>query len=119
MDQTMTSRPIEPSEHALLHRLLSADFPGREQLIEQVRSATVAPIDGDGSLRFVVDKATEAGVTKRIPVEAQCVDSDGISIHALLHVVDGQISELEIYKDDSSSVLREVNVNEWEILVMD
>jgi len=115
----MPYRPPKPSELALLHHLLSVDFPGKEQLLEQVQCATVLSIDGDGSLRFAVDAITESGVTKRIPVEAQCADSDGILIHALLHVVDGQISELEIYKDDSSSILKKIDENEWEVIVTD
>jgi len=87
--------------------------------LAQVQNATVVPIDSNGSLRFIVDSSVKAGVTKRIPVEAQHLDSDGIWVHALLHVVDGQISELEIYKDDSSPLVSDVDVNEWEILTMD
>ncbi|MDA1054570.1 MAG: hypothetical protein O3C40_29415 [Planctomycetota bacterium] len=115
----MSSRPIEAPEFALLQRLLSATVSGKEQLIEQVRGARVESIDNNGSLRFIFESAPKAKVTKRIPVEAQCLDSDGMWIHALLHVLNGQISELEIYKDDSSPVLREIDVREWEILPMD
>ena len=111
----MTIRPIETSEHAFLRKLLSVTFSGRDQLAEQVECASVHPIDHNGSLRFTVNSNAIAPVTKRIPVEAQCLDSDNVAIHALLHVVDGKISELEIYRDDSQPILRNVEVNEWEV----
>lgn len=41
---------------------------------------------------------------ERIPVEAELPDNDGVSIHVLLHVVNGLLAELEIYKDDLSPI---------------
>jgi hypothetical protein len=38
------------------------------------------------------------------PHGGKCKDIDSIHIHVLLHVVDGFMNELEIYKDDSSRV---------------
>ena len=37
-------------------------------------------------------------------------------IHYLLHVVDGTMSELEVYKDDSSRVLRQVDPEEVTVM---
>jgi hypothetical protein len=47
-----------------------------------------------------------AVVEKRIPVEADAVDEDGIHVHFLLHVVKGFAKELEVYKDDGSPIRR-------------
>ena len=43
-------------------------------------------------------------------------DADGVSIHYLLHVVDGMINELEVYKDDSSRVRRQVQPEELTVM---
>jgi hypothetical protein len=45
-------------------------------------------------------------ITKsRIPVEGEVEDVDGTIIHILLHVVDGRVKDLQVYKDDSSAVV--------------
>ena len=41
-----------------------------------------------------------ADVVRRIPVEAESFDGEGATVHLLLHVVEGQINELEIYRED-------------------
>ncbi|HKI03790.1 MAG TPA: hypothetical protein VKK31_17550 [Thermoanaerobaculia bacterium] len=43
-------------------------------------------------------------VPRRIPIEKHFKDSDGVMIHILLHVVEGLVSELEVFKGDSSRV---------------
>lgn len=47
-----------------------------------------------------------AKVIRRIPVEAEAEDSDGATIHLLLHVVDGYMKELELYRDGVGAVKR-------------
>jgi hypothetical protein len=44
-------------------------------------------------------------VRRRIPVEASYPDADGVVVHVLLHVIDGRLDELEVYREDSGSVL--------------
>ena len=63
-------------------------------------------IDEYGSLRFDVKTDIKAPVIKRIPVEAETEDADGVPIHLLLHVVDGKVAELEVYKDDGSPITK-------------
>ncbi|MCB9938856.1 MAG: hypothetical protein H6823_11475 [Planctomycetaceae bacterium] len=113
----MPFRPLRQDERDLVSRLLAIEFLGRQQLLAQLTSATVEPIDLNGSLRFEVHEDTHADVSKRIPVEAHCLDSDDVCIHALLHVLNGRLSELEIYKDDSTPVVRAIDAEEWEIVV--
>jgi hypothetical protein len=115
----MILRTLSETERQLLERLLSVDVPGRPELLLQVKEALVKPIDGNGSLRFVIKSDVVAPVARRIPVEAQCQDNDGMWIHALLHVVNGKISELEIYKDDSSPVIKRPTRDEWDLVVLD
>jgi Domain of unknown function (DUF6984) len=44
-------------------------------------------------------------VKVRVPTESEYVDADGVPVHVELHVVDGVMSELDIYKEDSSPVV--------------
>ncbi len=92
-------------EKKLLNRMLGADFTGKKEIMYQVENCQVRKIDFEGSLELKPNlECKPALVTKRIPVEAYGVDEDGIHIHVLLHVINGFIKELEIYKDDSSSI---------------
>ena len=91
-------------ERALFSRLLERPFPGNAQLAEQLQNALVRQIDDEGSLGIQVRQPAKAEVFHRIPVEAECEDSDGIKLHLLLHVVNGVAEELEIYKEDGSPI---------------
>jgi hypothetical protein len=97
-------RALTSYEHSILERLLSAAFPGRDQLRNQLKVATAKSTNVDGVLFLQCDPILSANVKSRIPTEGQCADVDGIMIHMLLHVVDGTMKELETYKDDGSKV---------------
>jgi hypothetical protein len=114
----MTSyRSLGDWERRIILRLLSAaPFPGRDELIAQVENASALPIDEDGSVSLRPSIAQKAVVTTRIPVEGEAQDADGVSIHYLLHVVDGVINELEVYKDDSSRVRRQAQPEELTVM---
>jgi hypothetical protein len=92
-------------EHAIFKRLLSEPFPARETIASQLKSPSVRLIDENGSLEFKVQDV-DMGHGREIPVEAEVPDEDGMMIRFLLHTIDGNIVELEVYKDDSSPVLR-------------
>jgi hypothetical protein len=103
-------RALEPREVAVLDLLLATDFPGRSELAAQARSALGRRIDREGSLRFQAD-GPEAKVRERVPVEGRYYDDGSGSgphkpaVNLLLHVVEGRLHELEIYKDDGSAIL--------------
>jgi hypothetical protein len=105
-------------ERSLLERLLEAQFPGRDELAPMVRNVLVRTIDEDGGLQLQSEVSGEAPVVKRIPVEAEAKDSDGFRVHALLHVVGGKPTELEIYKDDGSTVKRMPAASAFELIVL-
>ncbi len=105
-------------EQTLLQRLLEAEFPGKEQLAPMVRDMLVRPIDEAGSLELRTQANTRATVIKRIPVEAEAKDKDGVTIHVLLHVVDGRPIELEIFKDDSSRIKHMPLPSAFELIVL-
>ena len=105
-------------ERALLNRLLEASFPGRDELALALGDVEVNTIDENGSLQLHSTAINQIPVVKRIPVEAEAADEDGITIHVLLHVIQGRPSELEIYKDDSSPVKRMPAPSKFELLVL-
>jgi hypothetical protein len=58
---------------------------------------SVTGLDANGSLRLSTHVPTPAIVDRRIPIEGSYVDSDGVRVHVLLHVVDGYLEEFEVY----------------------
>jgi hypothetical protein len=98
-------RPPAAAETALLQWLLNADYQGAEVLVRQLATTLVEPIDGDGSLRLHPVNSTPATVSRRIPVEATYTDADGVQVHVLVHVVNGVLDELEVYREDSGPVV--------------
>jgi hypothetical protein len=98
-------RPLTVDEEKVLMKLLNEDFPGRDALLVQAATLKVRQIDAEGSLQLAPGPAAPtAGVEGRVPVEGVFTDDDGINVNVLLHVVDGSLAELEIYKDDLTAI---------------
>ncbi len=116
---TSQPRRLNEIERQLIGRLLEANFPGRDTLLEQVDHSLVTPFDTDGSLSFDVQTTVAANVTWRVPTEGEFKDADGVTIHVLLHVVNGFINELEIFKEDGSAVVRMPNPSELQVIHLD
>jgi hypothetical protein len=103
-------RPITDAERTVFLKLLELDFPGRDELKAQLEGLLAKTIDEDGSLMLKVQSDSRARLKYRVPVEARCPDADTRSetdphVQLLLHVVEGKLFELEIYKEDSSPIL--------------
>ena len=113
--------PREPDEREreVLAALLSADFPGKAALLVQASNVKVRRIDRNGSLALVPEPtAPRAEVVRRIPVEAESDDRDGVRVHVLLHVLDGYLTELEIYRDDSAPLQRDLEPANFRLIVL-
>src|SRR5579863_10548520 len=113
-----TYRGLVDWEERLINRLLTAEFPGRREITEQLRNSLARTIDREGSLAFQLRTEILAPVENRIPVEAEAKDIDGQRIHALLHVAKGRTVELEIYKEDGSPVQQMPPSQDWEVIVL-
>jgi len=104
---TGSYRPLTDWERRIILRLLlESPFVGRDALLAQLDDVVGQSIDEDGSVSLNCSSELKASVKTRVPVEGEAGDLDGMMIHYLLHVVDGRMNELEVYKDDSSRVLR-------------
>jgi hypothetical protein len=101
-------QPLTYEAAGILQALLSEPFAGRDALIKQLVGCHAHPIDGNGSLALRPGQAPRANVEYRVPVTGLTTDSDGVGIEVLLHVVDGYLDELEIYRHDGGQLLRPV-----------
>jgi hypothetical protein len=107
-DKPPSWRKLTEAERRLLDRLLSNPFAGRDELATQVELATISRIDSEGRLQFRTT-GPDAPVAQRVPVEGSYLDGStdpfGPAVHLLLHVVNGRLHELEVYKDDGSDIV--------------
>ena len=121
MEQPPISGPFEaltPFAQAVLAKLLTAEFPGRQEIARQVATAQARPLDDHGCLEFRTGTGVpRADVIQKVPVEAEIPDADGMTIHILLHVVDGYIDELEFYRNDSGQLQRPIQPNALQVIV--
>ena len=110
MDETY--RSPNTTEWALLKKLLERSFPGRDELSQQLDGLSVKTIDQEGSLSLKpAPMAARAEVQQRDVAEGFYSDEDktsgeGPQVNVLLHVVEGRLTELEMYKDDGSPIKR-------------
>ena len=92
-------------ERDVLRRLVATDFVGSEEISQQIEVCSVREIDENGSLEIAVPPTQpRATVSSRVPAEGEYPDVDGIVIHVLLHIVEGRVNELEVFKEDNSVV---------------
>jgi hypothetical protein len=103
MDEEL--RPISANETRIFERLLECEFPGREEIRRQLSGLQVTPVDDNGWLGLKPARTGAAEVRYCVPIEGSYPDQDGALIHILLHVVDGYISDLEVFKEDGSKVV--------------
>ena len=101
-----TFRQLQANEMRLLEKLLDHEFPGRDALRVQLSSVTARQIDENGSLelRYGGDSLTDTDFG--CPTEGTCTDTDGGKIAVLLHVKNGRMRLLELFKQDGSTILR-------------
>ena len=100
--------PLEEDSVGILRALVAASFPGRDEIVVQLSVARSRRIDDHGCLALSASGAPRAPVLRRVPIEAVADDIDGMTIHVLLHVVDGYIDELELYREDGQTLLSPV-----------
>lgn len=105
-------RPMSPLETGILQRMLQANFPYVEVLRKQLPGLEVREITGERSLELKPWNQVRALFKYKVPVEAAYSDTEPyeemgqVHVHILLHVNNGLMSELEIYKDDGTKIER-------------
>lgn len=112
-------RESSEAERKLLARLLEVNFPGKIAVESQIEQVRVRTIDENGSLELSPQAGIRAEVARRVPVEGEFPDADGVTIHVLLHVVKGFVAELEVYKEDGSQVIKMPPADALQLMVLD
>ena len=105
-------RNLNELEKEMLNRLVEKDFQGKEAIVKQIENAMAEDCndnDNYGSILLHTGVKEAADVRDRIPVEALVADSDGTDVAILLHVVDGFINELELFKVDGSPLMQAID----------
>ena len=103
------ARPLSDPEQAVIARLLSVPFPGRDALLAQLPYVTVAGRCGCGcaTVELAVDRAAApAPVVSGAPVSADASGGAGIAGIMLLVDGDGYLSCLEVYSVEDEPVRR-------------
>ena len=111
---TNKERSLSNEERQWLDKLLSFDFKGRNIINEQVDFCSVVGYCGCGcrTIDLHVDRTLpKYPFEKRIPVEMIVTPENEVPIVFYLHVVDGYINELEVFKADSSPINQEIAID--------
>ena len=111
-------RELMVHERRLLSALVAQRFPGSAELARQLEFAKARPIVENPSLDILISDGPSASVDRRIPVEAEVEDFDGVTVHILLHVVDHFMNELEVYREDLGFLKRPIDVTRLRFIVL-
>ena len=111
MTETPEWRPLDQCERAILDRLFECDFLGRDALRSQLVGRRCRVIekyeDEYGSLELRVEgRQSPTGMGCPL-VEGEYRDEDGVPICVVLHVRDGQLWELEVFKADGGKIIQQ------------
>lgn len=90
-----------------IQKILDVHFKGRDFIKQQLETAdkTIEETPFTVNLMFTVDKSKgKAPTPVRVPVEMHALQPGGAPVVFLLHVVNGYVNELEIYKADLSQL---------------
>lgn len=108
-------RELTGRERGLVEQLTQPDFIGAAQIREQLEACEARTVDPEGSFELRVKNKSPARTFYRVPVELEARDRDGTPIHVLLHVVDGIVRRIEVYKDTSEPIT--AWPSRWDVLV--
>ena len=104
---------FSPQEKEWLKAYLSYDFPGREEIIQQIKTSTVTReyTKWHLSMKFHPYRGTSpTPSTQRVPFVMLAHLEDRAPLEFLLHIVDGYVAELEILFADSSEISDSVDI---------
>lgn len=111
---------LSGSEKKWLTTMLSIDFKEKEQLIRQINAASIIReyTRYFTSIKFTVPVSISAiKMTERIPIEMRVYDSEKAPVQFLLHIINGYVSELEIFRADSSEISGNIKLNHVEVIL--
>jgi len=111
----MAERMISPLEYELICRIIEYPVESRYPIVPIGADDVIEEIRGESTIRFRYGGEIRRR-QKKYQVEAESLDVDGMTVHALLFVADGRVTELEMFKDDSSGIIRLPSAEQWRCL---
>ena len=112
-------RQLTDRERGLIGKLLEPEFPGRDELREQLASVKAKQVIEDGTLSLRCPEGPPARCKHNIANEATCSDADGGLISVMLFVGNGMMEMLEIIKYDSTPIIRPPAADDLVLLPFD
>lgn len=113
-------RDFLEEERQWLNKILSVTFEGRDIIAKQVSDAKVTGCCSCGckSIEIKVNNMHPVyPYSKRIPVEMEVASKDGVPITFLLHVLNGYVSELEVFRADSLIIDEDINIQKAQVKI--
>lgn len=108
-------RDFTPEETSVIEKLLCVEFEGRNALKEQLNHTKVIGNCSCGCRSILLSSGSLAPMlspSQRIPVEMESMDDDGVPVLFLLHVIEGYVSELEVFRADSEPLIKIPDVSD-------
>jgi hypothetical protein len=99
----------------LMARMLALDIDRVDLLRQQAETAETKVIDEDGSFQVRTSGPPWMESQERVPIEAECFDRDNTPVEVLMHVIDGLIDELEIYRVDGRTASPEFSLGSMKV----
>ena len=113
---------IRINEKNWIETLLSEDFLGRGEIINQINCAEILReyTEFYMALKFKVDnnKVQKIQTNIRVPVEMRVHRTGQVPIQFLLHIVQGYVSEFEIFNADSSKIDMDINLENAKVEIV-
>ncbi|GKI16244.1 hypothetical protein CE91St44_27290 [Oscillospiraceae bacterium] len=112
---------INALEKLWLKTILSQDFDHRDEIINQINHSKIEREYTDFYLllKFKVDSKIHPIQTDiSVPVEMRLHEPNQVPVQFLLHIVQGYVSELEIFNADSSKIAEHINLKNAKIEVL-
>lgn len=97
-------RDLTHAEVEFIRALLREPFQGRDELLQQLPGIRGKRVDEDGSIQLSAT-GPRATVITRVPVTGYAADVDGVTVEVLLHVVNGVMDEVEMYRHAEGNVM--------------
>ena len=98
-------------EKEWLEKMLSTEFPHKEDIVKQINLAKISREYTDYYLRlkFIIQKENDKFPNNTgVPIEMRVYRDNETPIQFLLHIVRGNVSELEVFRADSSKISCEI-----------
>ena len=117
----LENRELTDCEKNWIELILSKNFLYRDEVINQINYAKVIREYTDYylALKFdIEEKIQPVRIRTGVPVEMRVYKKDCIPVQFLLHITRGYVSELEVFKADSSNIIAESSLVEGEIKIL-